>query len=102
MEYIDELTLIKITTGKDEIGNITQTETTTNILCKPNVVGTREFYNALAVGIRPTAELQIKASNYNGETEVTYRNVRYSIIRTIPKGRFDLVLVIGIKEGVNG
>lgn len=102
MEYTDELKLIKITTSQDSIGNVTQTEETTDVLAKPNVVGTREFYNAMMVGIKPTAELQIRSLNYHGEEEVEYKGVRYSVIRTIPKGKFDLVLVIGQKQGVNG
>lgn len=102
MEYIDELTLIKVETQQDVIGNIVSRETTKNVLCRRNVVGTREFYNAMAVGIRPTAELQIRASNYEGEQEVEYYGHRYYVIRTIPKGKFDIVLVCGEKQGVNG
>lgn len=102
MEYTDELTLIKITISQDEIGQPIKTETRTNILAKPNLVGTKEFYNALAVGIVPTAELRIRASNYNNEEEVEYKGVRYSIIRTMPKDKLDLILVIGTKQGVNG
>lgn len=102
MEYTEELTLIKLTVTQDEIGNQTATETRTEILAKPNVVGTREFYSAMEVGIKPTAELQIRKLNYSGEEEVEYNGVRYSVIRTIPKGKFDLVLVIGQKQGING
>lgn len=102
MEYIDELTLIKITTEQDSIGNVIQREESTQVLAKPNAVGSREFYNAMAVGIKPTAELQIRALNYSGEEEVEYKGVRYAVIRTIPKGKFDIVLVIGQKQGVNG
>ena len=102
MEYTEKLTLIGITTSQDEIGNITSTETETEVFAKPNVVGTREFYNAMMVGIKPQAELQIRKLNYSGQEEVEYNGVRYSVIRTIPKGKFDIVLVIGQKQGVNG
>lgn len=102
MEYTQDLTLIKKTYTQDEMGNVIATETQTEVLAKRNVVGTKEFYNAMAVGIRPTAELQIRLSNYNNEEEAEYKGIRYSIIRTIPKGKFDLVLVLGIKGGVNG
>lgn len=101
MEYIEELTLIKLTPTQDSIGNIINTETRNVVLAKKNVVGTKEFYSALAVGIQPTAELQIRLSNYNGEEECEYNGVRYSIIRTIPKEKFNLVLVIGTKQGIN-
>lgn len=102
MEYTDELTLIKLTTEQDNIGNVTVKEARKEILARPNVVGTKEFYSAVAVGIKPAAELQIRALNYSGEEEVEYKGIRYSVIRTIPKGKFDLVLVIGQKQGING
>lgn len=101
MEYTDELTLIKLTPTYDEIGNTINVETRNVVLARHNVVGTKEFYNAMAVGIRPTAELQIRLCNYNGEEEVEYYGTRYSVIRTIPKGKFDVVLVIGVKQGIN-
>lgn len=102
MEYTDELYLIKVYLTQDDIGNEVQEEVSLPVPCRPNVVGTREFYNAMAVGIRPTAELQIRALNYSGQEEVIYKGQRFAVIRTIPKGKFDLVLVIGQKTGVNG
>ena len=76
MEYIDELTLIKTTITQDEIGQPIKVETRTDILAKPNFVGTKEFYNAMAVGIRPTAELRVRAIDYNNEEEVVADNGR--------------------------
>lgn len=102
MEYIEELTLIKETISQDDIGQAVKTETKTTVYARKNVVGSREFYNAMAVGIKPTAELQIRLSNYDGEQAVEYNGIRYSVIRTVPKGKFDLVLVIGIKDGIDG
>ena len=68
------------------------------VYAKKNKVGSKEFYNAMAVGITPTAELQIRLSNYNKEEEVRYNNIRYSIIRVVPVNRTDIVLVIGVKS----
>lgn len=102
MEYYEELTLIKINISQDEIGQPIKTETKREILAKPNLVGTKEFYNAMAVGIVPTAELRIRAIDYNNEEEVEYKGIRYSIIRTLPKDKLDVVLVIGTKQGING
>ena len=101
MQYTEILYLIKQNEYQDEIGNIEHTEQQTKVYAKKNVVGTKEFYNAVAVGITPTAELQIKKLNYNDEEEAIYNNQRYSVIRTFPKGTNDLVLVLGIKTGVN-
>lgn len=101
MEYVEELTLIKTTITQDEIGQPIKTETSRNVLAKRNVVGSKEFYNAMAVGIKPTAELQIRLCEYDDEQEVEYNGIRYSIIRTLPINKFNLVLVIGTKEGIN-
>ena len=102
MEYTEELKLILLTPTQDELGNIVNTETKTEVLAKRNAVGTKEFYSAMAVGLQPTAELQIRRTNYSNETEVEYEGIRYSVIRTVPKGKFDIVLVIGTKQGING
>lgn len=100
MEYTEILQLIAKTKSKDNIGNIIATETKNKVYAKKNKVGTKEFYNAVAVGITPTAELQIKTSNYNGEEECEYNQKRYAIIRTIPATQTDMVLVIGLKQGI--
>lgn len=100
MQYTEILYLIDKTEIKDAIGNITATETERMIYAKKNKVGSKEFYNAVAVGMKPTAELQIKTSNYNGEEEVKYNGIRYAVIRTLPITQMDMVLVIGLKQGV--
>lgn len=102
MLYTDLLILCKKEPSQDEIGNTTYTEKQTEVYAKKNVVGSKEFYNAMAVGIRPTAELQILLSNYNNESECIYEGQRYSIIRTLPKGRTELVLVLSVKTKNNG
>lgn len=101
MEYTEILYLISKIENKDDIGNIVYLESQNKIYAKKNVVGTNEFYNAVAVGITPAVELQIKSLNYNDEEEAIYNNNKYSIIRTIPKGKYDLVLVLGHKQGIN-
>ena len=101
MEYTELLKLIKKTPTKDSIGQITYTETISEVYAKKNAVGTKEFYSAVGVGITPTAELQIRLSNYNDETEAEYKGQKYAVIRTVPKGKFDIVLVLGVKTSAN-
>lgn len=99
MLYLEIVELVKLTPATDSIGNITNIETTRTVLAKKNKVGSKEFYNAVAVGITPTAELQIKLSEYQDEEEANYKGKRYVIVRTVPVGRHDLVIVLGIKNG---
>ena len=101
MEYIEPLYLISHTDTIDEIGNVVSVDTSRMVYAKKKAVGSREFYNANAVGITPTAELQIRLINYQDEEEVIYKDKHYSVIRSVPVGKGDIVLVIGIKEGVN-
>lgn len=102
MEYTQDLTLIKLTTAQDSIGQPVNTKSSREVLAKESYVRTNEFYNAMAVGLRPTAELQIRKLDYDNEQQVEYKGIRYDVIRTLPKGQFDIVLIIGIKQGVNG
>lgn len=100
MNYTEILYLINIEETQDEVGNIVNIETERMVYAKKNKVGSKEFYNAVAVGITPTAELQIRLSNYNDEKLVRYYDRRYSVIRTMPIDRTDIVLVIGEKQGI--
>lgn len=100
MEYTEIIYLVSKTDSSDSIGNIISEESLIKCYAKEKVVGSKEYYNAVSNGITPTAELQIKRLNYNGEEEIIWNNKRYSIIRTLPKDRIDMILVIGIKQGV--
>lgn len=100
MEYSEIIYLIKEEDSFDEIGNNVPTESLTKCYAKQKVVGSKEYYNAVSVGITPTAELQIKRLNYNNEQEILWNNKKYSIIRTLPIGNHDMVLVLNEKQGV--
>ncbi len=103
MEYTEIIYLVQQNETQDDIGNIIpSSETLVKVYAKPQMVGTKEYYNAVSVGLTPSDELRIKKMNYNGESELEWNGQRYSIIRTIPKEHMDMVLVIGHKQGVNG
>ena len=100
MEYTEIIHLVSKVDSSDSIGNIVPEESFTKCYAKEKVVGSREYYNAVSVGITPTAELRIKKTNYNNEEELIWKDKRYSIIRTLPIGNHDLVLVISEEQGV--
>lgn len=103
MKYSEVLYLISKTYQSDEIGNlISSKEVKTKCFASLRTVGTKEFYNAIAVGIKPSYEFEIRLSNYNNELEIEYENCRYSIVRTIPKKRKNkLIIVVSKKTGIN-
>lgn len=102
MIYTTPVALIRQIDVIDEIGNVKKSETSREVFCKVNYVRTSEFYNATAVGLTPTAELLMKAVNYEGEQVVIFNGKRLSVIRVIPKDRTDIVIVIGEKNGNQG
>lgn len=101
MDYTLVIYLISTIESQDSMGNIIETKQETKTLAKWNNVSSKEFYAAQSVGITPQAELQIKASNYNGEKLVRLDGKVYSVIRTMQKfkKREDIVLVLGEKTG---
>lgn len=100
MEYTEIIYLVSKKDSFDDIGNIIPKESLTKCYAKEQVVGSKEYYNAVSVGITPTAELRIKKHNYNKEEELIWNNKKYSIIRTLPVGNMDMVLVLSEKQGV--
>lgn len=100
MEYTEIIYLVKKIDSSDLVGNLISEESFTKCYAKEKVVGTKEFYNAVSVGITPTAELKIKRLNYSNEEELIWNDKRYSIVRTLPIGNMDMILVLSEKQGV--
>ena len=101
MQYSEIIYLLSTTVVEDEIGNM-ESSITNNKKCyaMKQSVRTNEFYNATMVGLTPSVEFVIKKLNYNGESELTWNNELYEVIRTIePKNKFDIVLVCAKKIG---
>jgi len=98
--YTGKVTLIsKKKTGVDAIGQPVYEETQKVVFAQENRVGSREYYNAVAVGLRPEIELQMRKSNYSGEKTLIYEDTVYTVIRKINKSVFDVVLVCQVKNG---
>lgn len=103
MKYKNVLTLLNTTRTSDTIGNVIDSITaTTDALFEEHSIGAKEYYNAVSVGMRPVAEVQIRRREYNGETKVQIDGQIMDVLRVITKGRFDVVLVLGYKLNNNG
>lgn len=104
MKYTEVIYLLKKNLISDDIGNnyYDNSSNKKKVYAFMQKVGTNEFYNALAVGLKPSYEFRIRLSNYNNETQVEYNNQVYDVIRTIPdKRNNEIVLVLGLKIGIN-
>lgn len=67
----------------DSIGVPLDTQTRKEIpIIRVEDVYEKEFYDASERGFKPSLRLRISALNYDGEEELEYQGIKYSIIRT--------------------
>ena len=103
MKYKNEINLMNISRTTDTIGNVIDTITESiPVLYEEHSIGSKEFYNAVSVGMRPVAEVQIKKYDYSWQQKVELNGVILDVLRVITKGRHDVVLVLGHKLNNNG
>ena len=101
MNHTEILYLVNQVQHQDNIGNIYYTEELEKTYAKKRYLGTREFYNAVAVGITPSVEMSVWANNYAGQKEVEYQGIRMTVIRAMEVSHNEIVLVLANKEGNN-
>ena len=81
MRYVS-CTLISNSFTSDNIGVQTETQIETEIpIIKIEDIYANEFYEANEQGFKPELRLRISAYNYNGEQELRYGGIDYTIIR---------------------
>lgn len=87
-------TLLSTSIQSNSIG--VEKEEQTQVECpiiKVEDVYANEFYEANEQGFQPTLRLRISTLNYNGEPELIYMGITYSIIRTQEPEADELILV---------
>lgn len=99
MDRSEVLTLVKISTGKDEYGMTDYTETTRNVFVNVRSISSQEFYEAGQSGIQPQYEFIMFAPDYDGELTVEYRGRRYHVYRTYIRNTDELELYCEERAG---
>lgn len=82
MTKICKLTLIKEVSGKDDIGQVTETESKTTLIAEVSSVTQSEFMQGQQDGLSPAYVFKISIFGYSGERIVEFGGDRYSIYRT--------------------
>ena len=91
--YSTEVTLLKRTYVTNEIGvQIEQLQEKTIPIIKVEDIYANEFYQASMQGIKPSLRLRISALNYDGQEELEYGGVIYTVARSETDVN-DLILV---------
>lgn len=96
----DVIELVSATRTQDVNGEWQETTVSRQIFCQVSSVSASEFFEAAKIGLRPDYRFTVFAGDYNGETELTYNGVAYSIYRTYNNTTDRLELYAETKAGV--
>lgn len=79
--YNHLITLITITTTKDSIGQVVETETPREVLCEVKSISQTEFYQAAQTQLRPELKVIMDKEDYQKEVRLQYDDEDYKVIR---------------------
>lgn len=71
------------------------------IYCNKKSIRQSEFYQAQAVGLKPTIVIEMMLCDYEGQEYVKFNDEEYSVLRTYEtsKERVELTLTKGVSHG---
>lgn len=84
MEYNEEIKLIKYTDGENELGDPIKVREKRSVLASKLDYRNKDFYQAMASGLRPSMTFAINKYEYEEEQELEYNNKLYKIIDVFP------------------
>jgi|SRR5690625_1479589 len=92
----DVLYLIKVTTGRNSIGDIISSEEKRMVYTNKRSIRQSEFYQAQAEGLKPELAFDIRSFEYEGEDLVEYEEQKYKVIRTYDRGEIIELICEGV------
>lgn len=102
MDRSDVITLLKTVITVDDYGVERIRKTSRDVFCQVDSVTRAEFFDGGRNGLNPEYRITMFAPDYEGETELIYKDLSYSVYRTY-QGRNDtLELYVERKGGSNG
>lgn len=85
---VDILNLISTQQSVDDYGDLLTVETPRRVFCRVESIGTKEFYQAAATGLKPEIKfVMADYFDYNGEQLIDYQGTRYRVLRTYRTGQ---------------
>lgn len=99
MLFRDVIKLIWLESFINDIGDLEENEIEREVFANKKSVRASEFYQAMAIGLRPEIMFEIRASEYLDERSLIWENRKYDIIRTYSKNGEMLELIC---NGITG
>lgn len=88
MRFSTVIELIAVSYTQDELGQQVPAKTRRQIYANEFTVGSAEFYDARAQGLKPECQYQIRSEDYAGETLCAIGGDEYNIIRPEKRGEW--------------
>ena len=102
MDRSEVISLIAVTTSRDDYGVMRKTETKRDVFCDVSSVTQSEFFEGGRNGLNPEYRFTMFRYDYADESIVEYKGNRYSVYRTY-FGRNDTIeLYVERRGGTNG
>ena len=102
MDRSDVITLLSSTKTQNAYGVWEETLTSKNVFCQVDSVTRQEFFEGGRNGLNPEFRMTMFFADYNGERELIYKGLTYSVYRTFQKRTDTLELYVERKGGSNG
>ena len=82
MLFRDIVTLLKITTVTNDLGDPVESETRTEVFADKLKINQSEVYQAMGHGVKPANKFKIRYAEYDNQQRFEYNGLKYKIIRT--------------------
>lgn len=93
MLWRDTIDLTAITTSTDDVGDPIEVEVKTTVFCNKKSIRQSEFYQALAIGLKPELMFEVRVMDYAEQEWLYFNSKKYQIIRTFTKNDETIELV---------
>lgn len=91
--------LMTTTTTLDEMMQEIEIQLPEMVYCATSSIGQREFSATMQNGLKAQLTIIIDHDEYDGQKEVEYNQVKYSIYRTFVRGDGDIELYCEVRVG---
>lgn len=102
MDRSDVITLLSSVISVDDYGVERMTRTSRDVYVQVDSVTRSEFFEGGRAGLNPEFKFTMFAADYEGERELIYNNLTYTIYRTYYGRNDNLELYAERKGGSNG
>ena len=102
MDRSEQITLLSATKTQNTYGVWEEQLTERKVFCQVDSVTRQEFFEGGRNGLNPEYRMTMFFADYNGERELIYKGLTYSVYRTFQKRTDTLELYVERKGGSNG